>query len=103
MDLLASDGKQRDGPERLGTLAAATLKEVGSLKDVVAKWEERLPGAAVLPIAALEGINTPQVSYDTVFFLFSHGTATNSTSFYLLEAPLPIVLCKAQMFDLVIF
>ena len=103
MDLLASDGKQGDGPERLGTLAAATLKEVGSLKDVVAKWEERLPGATVLPISALEGINTPQVSYDTVFFVFSHGTATNSTSFYLLEAPLPIVLCKAQMFDLVIF
>lgn len=63
MDLLASDGNQGDGPKREGTLAAATLKEVGSLKDVVAKWEERLPGATILPISALEGINTPQVSH----------------------------------------
>lgn len=72
MDLLASDGKQGDGPERLGTLADATLKEVGSLKDVVAKWQERLPEATILPISALEGINTSQVSYeyDTTVLLF---------------------------------
>ncbi|CAM9739160.1 unnamed protein product, partial [Ectocarpus fasciculatus] len=58
VDLLPSDGKSGDGPERPGLLAAGTQKEVGSLKDVLDKWEERLPGATVLPISALEGINT---------------------------------------------
>ncbi len=42
-------------------LAAGTAKEVGSLKDVLNKWKERLPGATVLPISALEGINTVDV------------------------------------------
>lgn len=50
-----------DGPERPGLLAAGTQKEVGSLKAVLEKWEERLPGATVLPISALEGINTVDV------------------------------------------
>eukprot|EP00903_Cladosiphon_okamuranus_P011656 g10964.t1 len=58
VDLLRSDGKSGDGPERPGLLAAGTQKEVGSLKTVLEKWEERLPGATVLPISALEGINT---------------------------------------------
>lgn len=62
VDLLPSDGKSGDGPERPGLLAAATQKQVGSLKDVLDKWEERLPGATVLPISALEGINTVDVS-----------------------------------------
>lgn len=61
MDLLPSDGKSGDGPERPGLLAAGTQKEVGSLKAVLEKWEERLPGATVLPISALEGINTVDV------------------------------------------
>ena len=62
VDLLPSDGKSGDGPERPGLLAAGTQKEVGSLKAVLEKWEERLPGATVLPISALEGINTVDVS-----------------------------------------
>lgn len=61
VDLLPSDGKSGDGPERPGLLAAGTQKEVGSLKAVLEKWEERLPGATVLPISALEGINTVDV------------------------------------------
>lgn len=62
VDLLPSDGRSGDGPKRPGLLAAGTQKEVGSLKDVLDKWEERLPGATVLPISALEGINTVDVS-----------------------------------------
>lgn len=61
VDLLPSDGVSGDGPERPGAVAAGTQKEIGSLKDVLAKWEERLPGATVLPISALEGINTIDV------------------------------------------
>lgn len=61
VDLLPSDGQQGVGNERPGLLAAGTLKEVGSLEDVLARWEERLPGAKVMPISALEGINTVEV------------------------------------------
>lgn len=67
VDLLPSDGKSGDGPERPGVLAAGTQKEVGSLKGVLEKWEERLPGATVLPISALEGINTVDVSFVVVW------------------------------------
>ncbi|CAM9693614.1 unnamed protein product, partial [Hapterophycus canaliculatus] len=62
VDLLPSDGVSGDGPERPGAVAAGTQKEIGSLRDVLEKWEERLPGATVLPISALEGINTIDVS-----------------------------------------
>lgn len=62
VDLLPSDGEQGDGDPRPGKLSAARQKEVGSLKEIVAVWEERLPGAQVLPISALEGINTEKVS-----------------------------------------
>lgn len=61
MDLLPSDGQQGVGEERPGLLAPGTLKEVGTLEDVLARWQERLPGANVLPISALEGINTVEV------------------------------------------
>ncbi|CAM9549827.1 unnamed protein product [Scytosiphon promiscuus] len=58
VDLLPSDGLSGDGPERPGAMAVGTQKEIGSLSGVLQKWEERLPGAKVLPISALEGINT---------------------------------------------
>lgn len=61
VDLLPSDGRQEDGNARQGGLSAKRLKEVGSLQDVLAMWEERLPGAQVLPISALERINTHKV------------------------------------------
>lgn len=61
VDLLPSDGRQGDGNARKGSLSAKRLKEVGSLQDVLAVWEERLPEAQVLPISALERINTQEV------------------------------------------
>lgn len=84
VDLLPSDGVSGDGPERPGSVAAGTQKEIGSLSDVLQKWEERLPGATVLPISALEGINTIDVrgerenictlySYDMLVGLFFWG------------------------------
>lgn len=61
VDLLPSDGEQGDGDPRPGKLSATRQKEVGSLKEMIAVWEERLPGAQVLPISALEEINTQKV------------------------------------------
>lgn len=62
MDLLPSDGRQGDGNARPGSLSSGKRKEVGSLKDILAVWEKRLPGTKVLPISALEGINTNKAS-----------------------------------------
>ncbi|CAM9837248.1 unnamed protein product [Ascophyllum nodosum] len=62
VDLLPSEGDRGDGEARLGRLSASKLEEIGSLDDILLRWRERLPGATVLPISALEGINTAQLA-----------------------------------------
>lgn len=60
--MLPSDGEQGIGEAREGQLGSSTLEKVGSLEDVVERWQKRLPDAKIIPISALEGINTAEVS-----------------------------------------
>lgn len=62
VDMLPSDGHEGAGQARPGCLGATTLQQVGSLEEVLKRWQSRVPGAKVVPISALEGINTKEVS-----------------------------------------
>mmetsp|Transcript_31568 Transcript_31568/g.46228 ORF Transcript_31568/g.46228 Transcript_31568/m.46228 type:complete len:383 (-) Transcript_31568:77-1225(-) len=44
-----------------GKMSAETLEEVGNLESIVTRWQESFPAAKIIPISAMEGLETDEL------------------------------------------